>query len=172
MRVRRARRSESTLEEFALAHVTRRRIMAEIGKRPGVRLHELARLIDTTTGSLLWHIQILAKARLLSRESVGQARYFVPAGMAREDARLAAAMAILRRANRPMALRVIAEGPRSSQDVAGRLGITQAAASNALDFLVREGMAQLPGNQLAAYHITPFGRRAVTVLKAFEDLEA
>lgn len=145
-----------------MAHPVRRRLYAEVRRLPGLRLHELADLVGQTASSLNWHMQVLAKARLVVEHSSGQLRFFTSAGLLPEAVQLAAATSALRMYRRGEALAFLAAGTSvTTSEAATHLGMSNGAARNALDFLVDQGLAVRQRQGLAAtYDVSALGRRA------------
>lgn len=154
-----------TREEFALAHPIRLRIVTEVRRCPGIRLHELAELVGQTASSLKWHMQVLGKARLVAFHSIGQARFYTLPHLLPEAVRLAALAGGLRQYRRRDALEYLCNvASASASDTAAHLQVSVGAARNALDRLSDEGLAMRTRPGLAAsYEATPLGRRVVAL---------
>ena len=154
-----------TREEFAASHPVRQRIVAEVRRRPGIRLHELADAVGQTASSLKWHIQVLVKARLVVFQVVGKARFYTPPNLLPDAVRLAGLSSGLRQYRRGDALAYLCTTTTATAgDAAAHLQVSVAAARNALDRLTEEGLAvrQRPG-LAAIYEATPLGRRVASL---------
>lgn len=150
-----------------MAHPVRRRILDELRRQPGLRLHELGEMVGQASGSLKWHLQTLERAGLISSFLAGQARYFTLQGIAPEDLALAHAVAYLRSYRRSEVLLFLDGHPAATvSQAAEALGGGAGSARNALDALVQEGLAvrDRPG-VAATYAATPLGRRAAVQLR-------
>lgn len=148
-----------------MAHPIRQRIVAEVRRRPGIRLHELADAVGQSASSLKWHLQVLAKARLVAFHVVGQARFYAPPHLLPDAVRLAGLASGLRQYGRRDALTYLCAVPSATaSQAAAHLHVSVAAARNALDRLTDEGLAkrEQPGLQ-ASYEATSLGRRVASL---------
>lgn len=148
-----------------MAHPIRQRIVAEVRRRPGIRLHELADLVGQTASSLKWHMQILVKARLVSFHAIGQARFYAPPHLLPDAVRLVALASGLRQYRRRDALAYLCSVPAAeASGAAAHLRVSVASARNALDRLADEGLVTRtkPG-LVASYAVTPLGRRVIAL---------
>lgn len=150
-----------TREQFALAHPIRQRLLAEIRRQPGLRMHELAGLIGQADSSLKWHMQMLVRARLIVVHRFGQMRFYTVPGLLPDAVRLAGLSGELRMYRRREALAFLASRPSTTPtELALEWGGSNGAARNALDFLVANGLATCQrSGQAYTYHVTGLGRR-------------
>lgn len=165
---KRGRWADNTRHEVALAHEARRTILRLVRRLPGIRLHDLAHATRQTQSGVLWHIQVLERAGLLSSERAGSVRYYLPPNIASEERRLAAVMATVRIYERRAGLLQLARGAMSRHDLHAALGVSASSAGNLLAYLTREGLAI----EDQCVRLTAFGVKAAARLPRFDILGA
>jgi predicted transcriptional regulator len=119
---------------------TRARIESYVARHPGAHLNEVKRALDLTPGQLQHHLDRLATAGRVVRETVyGKRHLFRPEYSEAERRRIAL---FRRETARDVALDVLADGPVRPATVAADLDIARSTLEWHLDRLVDEDVVR------------------------------
>ncbi|AEF96838.1 winged helix-turn-helix transcriptional regulator [Methanotorris igneus] len=75
-------------KEKVLLNDTRKEIYNYIVNNPGVHLREIAKNLNKSVSTIIWHLRILEKANLIRSKKVGNKRIYYPKGMDVRDLQL------------------------------------------------------------------------------------
>jgi predicted transcriptional regulator len=121
-----------------LENERRRKIYALIEASPGVHLRELQRILDIPLTTLEYHLNYMARKKILFAETEGHHKRYYTKPLDPEDKKVLAAMR--QRRMREIVLVVLENGKAKHQLLAGRLKLSHSTLSSYLKYLVNKNI--------------------------------
>ena len=121
-----------------LENERRRKIYALIEASPGVHLRELQRILDIPLTTLEYHLNYMARKKILFAETEGHHKRYYTKPLDPEDKKVLAAMR--QRRMREIVLVVLENGKAKHQLLAERLGLSHSTLSSYLKYLVNKNI--------------------------------
>lgn len=122
-------------------HPTRSRILVLLGTRPGATTQDLAELGSLNAGTLLYHLEILARFGLVNSQRVGRERLWYLAGAPKPDLQRLAPLAV---PVRQTLLDMIQGTPGATQaDLARLTGLSAPTIHHHVRILAQAGLVEL-----------------------------
>jgi predicted transcriptional regulator len=121
-----------------LENERRRKIYALIEASPGVHLRELQRILDIPLTTLEYHLNYMARKKILFAETEGHHKRYYTKPLDPEDKKVLAAMR--QRRMREIVLVVLENGKAKHQLLAERLKLSHSTLSSYLKYLVNKNI--------------------------------
>lgn len=124
-----------------LDNALRKRILDEVASAPGIHARELARQLDVSTSTVIYHARVLVDHDLLARREVGRRVAYFRRGD--DDPRTQVVQAALSSEAKRRVVEAVSDSPASTiSEVAERLDLHRSTVKHHVDALVEDGIVE------------------------------